>query len=271
MRGVLPKNVPATETQPPSPVAVSSISSAKSPRLLSRDSVTFSPSCSREGGRIDDVHFSAARGPQEAHEHGARDRRGVHIVDLAAEIDVQAVAALRRDLREEEAELFAQREVRPDGGERLRIDARHVHRIADFAVEQRGADLLRDFDADAFLRFRRRCAEMRREDEIRQPAQRRIGGQRLGLEDIERRGGDLPGLQRLDERRFVDQSAARAVHDAHALLRPCASRSALSMYFVSAVSGMCSVMKSACGTMSSSESTSSTWSERARLAERYGS
>ena len=40
---------------------------------------------------------------------------------------------------------------------------------------------------------------------------------------------------------------------------------------VSAVIGMCMVMKSACATMSSMFSTSSTCSERARLAERYGS
>ena len=64
-----------------------------------------------------------------------------------------------------------------------------------------------------------RGAEVRREDEIRQPAQRGIRGQRLHLEDVERRGGDLLALQRLDQRRFIDQAAARAVDDAHALLR----------------------------------------------------
>ena len=119
-------------------------------------------------------------------------------------------------------------------------------------LQQHGADLLRDFDAHAFLRFRGGGAEMRREDEIGQPAQRRIGRQRLLLRK-----------HRAPPRRpasifSASTSAASSIRPPRAQLTmrtpffAFARRSALSMYFVSAVSGMCIVMKSACGMISSS-------------------
>ena len=92
----------------------------------------------------------------------------------------------------------------------LRISPLNKHR----------ADLLGDLDADAFLRFRRGGAEVRREHEIRDlahAANRPRGGS--SSKDVERRRGDVLALQRLDQRRLVDQPAARAVDDAHALLR----------------------------------------------------
>ena len=106
--------------------------------------------------------------------------------------------------------------MRSDDRQRFGVEIGHVHGVADRAFEQRGANRLRDLDADAFLRFRGRCAEMRSQDKVRRAAQRRIGRQRFGFENIERRAGDMSILQRLNERGFVDQSAARAVDDAHA-------------------------------------------------------
>ena len=50
--GVLPKKVPANETQPPSPVAVSSMSSAKSGETDSLDSLTLSPRCWANPGTL---------------------------------------------------------------------------------------------------------------------------------------------------------------------------------------------------------------------------
>ena len=99
---------------------------------------------------------------------------------------------------------------------------------------------------DAFLRLRRRGAEMRREDEIRQPRNGSSAGSGSSSKTSSAAAATCFVFERLDQRRFVDQPAARAIDDAHALFA-LASRSALSMCFVSAVSGMCSVMKSACG------------------------
>ena len=71
---------------------------------------------------------------------------------------------------------------------------------------KRGANRLRDLDADAFLRFRSRGAEMRSENEVRRVAQRRINRQRFGLKNIQCRAGYMPVLQRFGERGFVDQA-----------------------------------------------------------------
>ena len=48
--------------------------------------------------------------------------------------------------------------------------------------------------------------------------QRIIGRRRLFLEDVERRTGDLAATQGINQRRFINQSAARAVDEAHARL-----------------------------------------------------
>ena len=47
-------------------------------------------------------------------------------------------------------------------------------------------------------------------------AQRRVGRQRLLGEDVERRAREPPGAQRLDERRLVDERAARGVDEQRA-------------------------------------------------------
>ena len=152
----------------------------------------------------------------------------------------------------------------------LRVDAWHVDRVADFAVEQGGADRLRDFDADIFLRLRRAGAEVRGEDDVSRSRSGEICGRRLHLEDVERRGGDVAVRERCAESRFVDQAAAGAVDDAHALL---AEREAAVIEHVLRLRGERHVHgdEVAAGRSSSSFSTSSTWRLRALLAERYGS
>ena len=67
---------------------------------------------------------------------------------------------------------------------------------------KRGANGLRDFDSDTFLRFRSRGAEMRSENEIRHFAQWRIGRQRLRFENIESGGGDMTAAQSLARAHF---------------------------------------------------------------------
>ena len=56
---------------------------------------------------------------------------------------------------------------------------REVERVRDGLPAERGHDLLGDDDAGAILRLVRRAREVRREQEIRGVAQRRVGGQRL--------------------------------------------------------------------------------------------
>ena len=74
-----------------------------------------------------------------------------------------------------------------------------------------------------------------------------IRRRRLLLEDVERGAGDLPGRDRLGERRLVDDAAARAVDDAHAALHARDGLARRSSPRVSAVSGVWMVMKSARG------------------------
>ena len=57
---------------------------------------------------------------------------------------------------------------------------------------------------------------MRGADEIRLSEQGRFL-RRFGLEHVERRARDLPAIERIGQRRFVDQPAARAIDDPHAL------------------------------------------------------
>ena len=70
-------------------------------------------------------------------------------------------------------------------------------------------------------------------------------GVRLGAEDVERGAGDLAAAERLDERVLVEELAARGVHDPDARRRMRANASAPIEPRVSAVSGRCSVRKSA--------------------------
>ena len=69
---------------------------------------------------------------------------------------------------------------------------------------------------NALLRFRGRCAEMRRKNKIGRTAQWRIGRQRFNFENVQRRAGDLAISQCLRQRRFVNQTAASAIDDADA-------------------------------------------------------
>ena len=65
--------------------------------------------------------------------------------------------------------------MRTDYRERLRVEIRHVHGVADRSFQERGADRLRDLDPDTFLRLRRGRAEMRSQNEVWDFAERRIG------------------------------------------------------------------------------------------------
>ena len=109
--------------------------------------------------------------------------------------------------------------MRPDDRERLCVHVRHVHRVAHFAAHQHRANLLCDLDAHIFLCLRRARTEVRREDDVRQRTQREICGRRLDFVHIQRGCCDLAALQRIVQRLLVNEPAACAVDDPHALLR----------------------------------------------------
>ena len=54
---------------------------------------------------------------------------------------------------------------------------------------------------------------VRRDDDVVHRQQRIVGGDRLLLEHVERRAGDLPARERVDQRRFVDDRSARDVDE----------------------------------------------------------
>ena len=119
------------------------------------------------------------------------------------------------DLPDQPPELFGERHVGLQPRRFLGGQARHVDRVGDPAEQQEIAHLLGDLDRDIDLRFAGRGAEMRGRDEVGRAEQGRGGG-RLGLEHVERGAGDLAAVERLLQRRLVDQPAARAIDDPHA-------------------------------------------------------
>ena len=89
--------------------------------------------------------------------------------------------------------------------------------MAGHSVEQEIDDLLRDIDRDLDLRLVGCGAQMRRDDHVAELEQRMVRRRRLFDEDIERRTGDFARAQRLRQRGLIDDSAARAIDNPHAL------------------------------------------------------
>ena len=103
----------------------------------------------------------------------------------------------------------------------VRRHGRHVDRRQDRLARKRRADSLRHVEGDADLRLDRRGAEMRREDDARHADERIARLDRLAREDVDRRSRDMPRLHGVSEILLVDDAAARAVDEAHALLHAC--------------------------------------------------
>ena len=150
-------------------------------------------------------------------EHRGGDRLDVELGGGAFDLDGDLVEAAMGELSDQAAELFRQRHVRPQLRRFLGAERRHVERIGDAAVDQVVGHLLGHLQRDIYLRLIGRGAEVRGADEIGGSEQRRLLGGFLD-ENVERRTGDMATVQRLFQRRLVDQSAARAIDDAHALL-----------------------------------------------------
>ena len=99
-----------------------------------------------------------------------------------------------------------------------------------------------------------RARRVRADEHVRQIPERALGRQRLLLEDVERGAAQPPGAQRVDERRLVDDVAARDVDDDRGRLaaaRGGARRAG------GASSGVCGTART---TASASGSSSSSWS-----------
>jgi hypothetical protein len=77
--------------------------------------------------------------------------------------------------------------------------------------------LLGHLQGHVFLRLGGGGPEMRGHDDVGQVEQR-VFRRRFLLEHVEGRARDMAGFQKLGQRRLIDQTAARAVDDAHALL-----------------------------------------------------
>jgi hypothetical protein len=145
---------------------------------------------------------------------------------------------------------------------------RHVERVGDAAVDEVVGHLLGDLQRDVDLRLVGRGAEVRGGDEVRRAEQRVLLG-RLGDEHVERGAGDVARIEQLLERRLVDQPAARAVDDAHALL---GLGEVLAAEDVARLVGQRRVQRDEVGALEQlSSSTFSTPISTARSGERNGS
>ena len=116
-------------------------------------------------------------------------------------------------------EPLRQRDERAEHLHVLRADRRDVDRGRDDAAGERGDDLLGGLHAGAVLRLGGRGAEVRRDDDVG-VAEQRVLGDRLRAEDVQRRAGDLAGVQRGLQVGVDDEPAAGDVDDAHAVLAP---------------------------------------------------
>ena len=178
-------------------------------------------------------------GLKQPDQHGVDDHVGPAGGQLAVVADAERLDAAVAHLRQERAEPLAELEERLQPLEFLGRHRREVDGVADDAVPQEVAQRRHRFHADQLLPLARRRGDVRRGHDLRQHLQPVIDG-RLLLEDVERRAADLARFDRVGQRALVDQVAARGVDDADALLRLRASRSALTMFLVVGVDGMCS-------------------------------
>ena len=141
-------------------------------------------------------------------------------MSLIGDLDLEDPAL--GELTRERAELLGELDERLQLRRFFGRDRREVHRIRDRAGQEIIRHLLGDLQCHVLLRFRGGGAEMRGADHVGMTEQHVLGG-RLLDEHVEGGARDVLGIQRVDQRLFVDQAAAGAVDDAHALLHFCES------------------------------------------------
>ena len=144
------------------------------------------------------------------------NERGVALAEVSRIGNLQAHGAALRGLRRKRAEPLGQLQERLQLAVLLGADGRHVDRRQHHAVLEKVAHLLGDADADLLLRLGGGAADVRRGHDVF-PSEQRRSVRRLSLEYVKRGSGHFAGRQRVVERLAVDQLAAGAVDDAHAV------------------------------------------------------
>ena len=120
------------------------------------------------------------------------------------------------ELRQERAHPV--REIDEAAGE-FRVGAferRRVHRSTGRTAAQNPNDVARKFERNAFQRFERGAAKMRRRDHVRmrqEPLRCRILRRRFLRHDVDCGAAQMSRIQRSDQRLGVDDAAARAVDE----------------------------------------------------------
>jgi hypothetical protein len=160
------------------------------------------PRSSTTAGTLTSLSSSSVRPLGDAAEH-----LDLHALDGGALGEGHGQAAEQAGQRHERAEHLAV----------LGGDRGQVHRGGHRAAVQRGGDLLGGLQAGAVGGLRGGGAQVRGDDDVG-VAEERVVGDRLGAEDVERRAGDLAGVQRVLERLVDDERAAGHVEHAHAVL-----------------------------------------------------
>jgi hypothetical protein len=113
------------------------------------------------------------------------------------------------------AEPLGERDERPQLCHARGIPDRDVHGALDQRTVAEGDDLARDVDGHAHLRLARVGAEVRRDDHpgvLDQPADHLAPGRLLGP-DVDRRAGDVAGIECLQEIALVHDAAPRLAQE----------------------------------------------------------
>ena len=175
------------------------------------------PALLGQRGRVDEVDVLLGQAEQPV-EHGQGQQAGVALGDPPEVVDLDPLDPLRLDQRHRELpQPAAERQERPQHLHVLRRDGRHVDRGGDDAAGERGDDLLGGLDAGAVLGLGRGGAQVRGDHDVVVAVEQRVVGDRLRREDVERGAGHLAGVQRGLQGRVVDELAAGAVDDPHAV------------------------------------------------------
>ena len=123
----------------------------------------------------------------------------------------------RRGLRHERPQPLRKRHIWPPSAILIRRQRRQVHSITNHAFRKVIANLHRHLRPDFFLRLGRRPRNVRGGDHVRQTRKGRILG-RLFDKNVQGRTSQLAAFQRLSQCGFIDQLAARRIHQSGARL-----------------------------------------------------
>ncbi len=188
---------PATATRSPPATTVTRISSLKSSASETAFSSKTIPRWLRHGGRVDEVDLLLGAALQRPDDHRQAEQARVELGDPPEEGGLDALdGAALGELHRELAELLGERQ---EGAEHLHVlgaDRGDVHRGRDDAAGERRDDLLGALVAGAVGGLRGRGPRWGVTTTFVVAEQRALG-HRLAREHVERRAGDLAGVERV--------------------------------------------------------------------------